>query len=85
MQIRTDDAVKFFGTAADLAERLGISPQAIYQWGEFVPERRVYQIHVLSDRALPPDPPGKTVAAQAVNQKPAANPNQQHPPNRPRS
>jgi len=53
MQIRTEDAIRHFGGVPTLAEKLGVRPQAIYQWGEFVPEPRVYQIHVLSQGALP--------------------------------
>lgn len=65
MQIRTKDAVDHFGGVPELANKLDIKPQAIYQWGEFVPETRAYQIHVLSDRALPkPELPEEQTAGQ---------------------
>lgn len=53
MQIRTEDAIKQFDGVAGLAAALKISRSAIYQWGEWVPEARVYQLHVLSANALP--------------------------------
>lgn len=43
-KIRTDDAVQFFESAANLARALNIRPQAITSWGEFVPELRAYQL-----------------------------------------
>jgi len=42
-----DEAIKAFGGTRKLAEALGISEQAIHQWGEMVPELRVYQIKVV--------------------------------------
>ena len=40
-------AVKMMGSAAELARRLGIRPQAIYQWRR-VPAERVLQIERLT-------------------------------------
>ena len=53
MKIRTEDAIKHFKGVATLATALAITRAAVYQWGEFVPDSRVYQIHVLSGQALP--------------------------------
>jgi hypothetical protein len=40
----TDEAIKAFGSRKALADALGIWPQAVYGWGDKVPELRVYQI-----------------------------------------
>lgn len=47
-----DEAIKLFdGSVRKLADALGITEQAISQWGENVPELRVYQIReLLSER-----------------------------------
>lgn len=55
MRIRTQDAIGHFGDVAGLALVLQITREAIYQWGEWVPQSRVYQLHVLSNKALPPN------------------------------
>jgi hypothetical protein len=44
----TDEAKELFGgSLRALADALGITEQAIYQWGDMVPELRVYQILVI--------------------------------------
>lgn len=40
-------AIEAFGSAKALADALGISEAAVSQWGEQVPELRVYQIKVI--------------------------------------
>ena len=43
--MRTVEAINLFeGNASRLARELKISRQAVYQWGEYVPERRALQI-----------------------------------------
>lgn len=42
--MRTDDLISVFDTATALAEFLGVTKSAISQWGETVPELRVFQI-----------------------------------------
>lgn len=42
-----DEAIRRFGGARELAYALGISTQAIAQWGNEVPPLRVYQIREL--------------------------------------
>lgn len=49
--MKTADAIAEFGTGVALARALGISPSAVYQWGDEVPELRVYQIEAVR-RAL---------------------------------
>jgi len=40
----TQEAIKAFGSRRKLAEALGISPQAVWSWGETPPKLRLYQI-----------------------------------------
>jgi len=47
VQIRTEDALRFFETKAALARALNINPQAITPWGEFIPELRAFQLRQL--------------------------------------
>ncbi len=45
-----DEAIDAFGSAQALANALGITVQAVSQWGEDVPELRVFQIKcILAD------------------------------------
>lgn len=46
------EAVQHFKTGAKLAEALGITHQAVYDWGEKVPAVRQYQIEVLTEGKL---------------------------------
>ena len=45
--MKTVDAVHLAGSAAKLAALLGITKSAVSQWGEDVPEMRVFQLKVL--------------------------------------
>lgn len=38
--MRTEDAIEVFGTQKALAEAIGISPSAVYQWGDTIPPSR---------------------------------------------
>lgn len=42
--MKTADAIAAFGGVHRLATALKIWPQSVYQWGEYVPELRRYQI-----------------------------------------
>ena len=44
------EAIKTFGGVRPLAESLGISEQAVNQWGPIVPELRKYQIKELLEK-----------------------------------
>jgi hypothetical protein len=46
--MKTEEAVKIFGSVRQLADAIGISEQAVYKWGENVPELRRYQIEALA-------------------------------------
>lgn len=49
-RIKTEDAIAFFGNIKKMADALGIYPQGIYRWGEFVPPLRHYQISEMMNR-----------------------------------
>lgn len=42
--MKTTEAIRAFGSIKELAAELGLSVQAIYQWGDDVPALRAYQI-----------------------------------------
>ncbi len=47
------EAIDAFGSIRKLAEALGITEQAIHQWGDAVPELRSYQIRaILAEKSL---------------------------------
>ena len=46
--MKTEDAVKQFGSVRQLANAIGVTEQAVYKWGENVPELRRYQIEALA-------------------------------------
>jgi DNA-binding transcriptional regulator YdaS (Cro superfamily) len=48
--MKTQKAVALFGSANRLAKVLGITRQAINQWGEDVPLLRQYQIDEIMER-----------------------------------
>lgn len=47
MLMKKQIAIDLAGSASALAEMLGISDSAISQWGEYVPESRVWQLKVI--------------------------------------
>ena len=47
VRMKTNEAITAFGSIKDLAAALGLSVQAIYQWGDTVPQLRAYQIREL--------------------------------------
>lgn len=44
--MRTDEAVKMFGTQKALADAIGVSHSAVYKWGELVPASRVQSVRM---------------------------------------
>lgn len=63
--MKTKDVIEHFGDVKTLAARLNVTPQAIYQWGEIVPNGRDYQIQVITDGVLHVDT-CETVAERAT-------------------
>lgn len=45
--MKTQQAIELAGSSSALAKLLQITPSAISQWGENVPESRVWQLRVL--------------------------------------
>ena len=45
--MKTQDAVERYGSKKALAEKLGISPQAISQWGDDMPELQALKLEKL--------------------------------------
>jgi hypothetical protein len=50
--MKTKEAIEFFGGKKQLADALGVWPQVIYQWGEFPPVARQYELQVKTKDAL---------------------------------
>lgn len=48
--MKTHEAIEKFVSIAALAAALGITVQAVYQWGDNVPALRVYQIKEILDQ-----------------------------------
>ena len=55
-KMKTEEAVKFYGGKKQLADVLGVWPQVIYQWGEYPPLARQYELEVRTEGALKADP-----------------------------
>jgi DNA-binding transcriptional regulator YdaS (Cro superfamily) len=45
--VKTSEAVQRYGSKAAIARLLGIKPASVSEWGENVPELRVYQLREL--------------------------------------
>lgn len=54
--MKLSEAVAHFGTEAAMARKLGIKPQAVYQWDGKVPMGRQYQIQLMTKGKLKADP-----------------------------
>lgn len=50
------EAIGHFKTVANLAKALGITTQAVYGWGDRVPELRQLQLEKITRGALVADP-----------------------------
>ena len=51
--MKTKDAIQHFGSAAKLADALGIRRSAVSQWGDDVPPLRAYQIREIIEAGKP--------------------------------
>lgn len=60
--MKTSEAIKFFGSGAELAKKLGIAPQAVYQWGNEVPRLRAFEIERLTHGKLKAESPKRKAA-----------------------
>lgn len=50
------EAIKFYGTRANVARAAGVDPSAVSQWGELVPEGRATRLQTASGGVLKYDP-----------------------------
>ena len=50
--MKKKEAVNYFGTPTKLAVALGIKPEAVYQWGEYIPVRRAYELQDITNGVL---------------------------------
>lgn len=62
LAMKTKDAIEQFGSVLVMATALGITREAIYQWGENVPPLRAYQIRDLLAARQTETPPIKQAA-----------------------
>ncbi len=46
------DAIKLFGSQAELARKLGIDRAAVHGWGKYVPMRRAMQLAEITNGEL---------------------------------
>lgn len=54
--MRTQRAIDYFGSQAELARKLGIQPQSITDWGDEVPRLRQLQIEHITGGLLKASP-----------------------------
>ena len=50
------DVINYYGTLVKLAEVLKISPAAISQWKDIIPERQAYRLERLTNHELVVNP-----------------------------
>lgn len=53
--MKTTDAIRYFGSQSELARALGISRQAVWNWGPEVPPKRQLELVVLTQGKLAPE------------------------------
>ena len=54
--METKDAIAYYGSIRRLAEALGITTTAVYQWGPRVPELRAFQLERMTGGSLRAEP-----------------------------
>lgn len=64
--MKLSEAVAHFGTEAEVARKLNIRPQAVYQWGDEVPMRRQYQLERMTKGKLKADPEHPAASSSAA-------------------
>lgn len=50
--MKTQEAIDFYGTKAELGRRLGIAPENFIKWGEYVPYLRACQLEHITKKKL---------------------------------
>lgn len=59
-----EQAIAYFGTAANLARSLGVKPPSVSEWKNAIPEGRQYQIEQATNGALRADRPALRVSKE---------------------
>jgi DNA-binding transcriptional regulator YdaS (Cro superfamily) len=54
--MKTETALKVYRTRRAIAQLLGITPSAVTQWGDTIPETSAYKLQVLSGGRVRVDP-----------------------------
>ncbi len=54
--MKTQDAINYYGSAAELARKLKMTGAGVSFWGGTVPKGRAAELHVLTDGKLVYDP-----------------------------
>jgi hypothetical protein len=54
-EMKTEEAVAYYGGTKKLADALGVWPQVIYAWGERPPMSRQYELEVKTEGELKAD------------------------------
>jgi hypothetical protein len=50
--MKTQNAIDYFGSRKKLADALELWPQAVYRWGDEVPEGSAYKLQVITNGEL---------------------------------
>lgn len=50
--MRKQDVIEEYGGPAEVARVLGVSKQAVYRWGEIIPERRAARLSKLNKKLV---------------------------------
>lgn len=50
--MRKQDVIEEYGGPAEVARVLGVSKQAVYRWGEIIPERRAARLGKLNKKLV---------------------------------
>ena len=53
--MKKKDVIEYFGSIKKTADALGCWPQAVYSWGDDVPDLMAYKVQVVTNGALKVD------------------------------
>lgn len=54
--MKTEDAIEWAGSKLELSRVLGLWPQTVYNWGDYPPKAKQYEIEVKSGGKLKAEP-----------------------------
>ena len=64
--MKTQDAIKYYGSQSALARAVGVTRAAVNAWGDEMPIGRQFQIEVLTSGALKADRQDRKTTEQAA-------------------